>query len=99
MFKNKNKGLSESERLQKMQIEKQIAESQKRLNDNLPGFKYDYNKLVEQYGLIHVIRYDFDQTRGFYATIEIQDVWPQVQKVKEERAKQVVKPAEGVVKN
>ena len=97
---NKNKGLSEQERLAKLQYEVQIKESKKRLNDNLPGFKYDYNKLVEQYGLVHIIRYNFDQARGFYATIEIQDVWPQVVKMKEERAKTVTKSeVDGVVKD
>jgi len=99
MFKNKNKEL-EQERLARLQVEKQIAESKERLNKNLPGFRYDYNKLVEQYGLVHISRLNFDPIRGVWPSIEIQDCWPQVQKIKEERAKQVMKSeADGVVKS
>ena len=94
--KDKNKGLSEEERLQKQQFEKAQLESMERLKRNLPQFRAEYNNLVEQYGLVHVIRYNFDPVRGVFASIEVQDCYEQVQNMKEQTKNQ---EGNGVIKD
>ena len=98
--KDKNEGLSEENRLDKHQFEKARLESMERLKTNLPNFQKEYNNLVEEYGLVHVIRYNLTPERGVFATIEIQDCWPQVQEMKKkaEEMKQKDK-GNGVIKD
>ena len=97
--KDKNKGLSEEERLQKQQFEKIQLESMERLKRNLPQFRAEYNNLVEQYGLVHVIRYNFDPVRGMFASIEVQDCYEQVQQMKKQVEKQEGNGVASVIKD
>lgn len=100
---DKNKGLSESQRLTKAQMERKFKEemdaSEKRLKENLPGFQSQYSKLVKEYGLIHVVRYEFNPIRGFFATIQIQDCFHEVEATKKREEELKKKQEGGVVKD
>ncbi len=100
---DKNKGLNESQRLTKAQMERKYKDemeaSEKRLRENLPGFQKEYNEMVREYGLIHVIRYQFNPVRGFFATIEIQDCFHEVEAVKKRDEEAKKQKEGGVVKD
>ena len=97
LHKDKNVGLSEQQRLQKAQFEAAQFESRKRLEENLPGFTNQYNLLIERFGLIHVVRYQFDPVRGLVAYIAIQDCHNEVETDRIKRAG-IIKEKNGIIK-
>ncbi len=87
---DRNRGLNEPQRLNKkqmeMKIKKEQEESAKRLEDNMPGFKADYNKLVEKYGIVHYAGMGFDNRRGVYPMLNLQECMKEVEAERTRRA-------------
>lgn len=80
--KDKNKGLSEQERLAKAQWDKKFEELRQRFEHALPGFRDEYNQLVRKYGCIHTGRIRVDEALGIQPDVVIRDCWEEVQRIK-----------------
>ena len=98
MFKKNNKangkydGLSEPQRLQMRQFEQKQLESKARFEEVLPKFRDAYNKLVKEFGCVHVGAIRVDRFRGIVPDIDIMDCYRQVQAQEEAEKGRAVMP-------
>jgi hypothetical protein len=100
--RDKNKGLSEQQRLQQALFERKIKESKDKLITNLPAFREGYRDLVIRTGIKFIPVVEFNKTRGLYPIMVEQECSEEVEafrKAEEKELEVQTTQGDGVVKN
>ena len=98
-FLNKNKGVSEQERANRVLFEKKLEDSKYRLSMFIDPFREGYRQLVLKYGIKFVPVMRFDQFKGITIGMAEQECREELEIIHKEKEEEQKAGGNGVIKN